>query len=151
MEHPLPLQAIRPIALALIKNPKNQFLYHQGTDTYTKEKFYRPLGGGIDFGETASACLKREMLEELNEQITLQGYLQTLENIFTYENKAFHEIVMIYKAEFNNRAVYEKNALIIHEHDGRTATAVWRSVEEIKNEGAHLYPPGLEEIIKSLC
>lgn len=149
MEHPLPLQAIRPIALALIKNPDNQYLYHQGTDSFTKEKFYRPLGGGIDFGETASACLMREMVEELNEEITLQGYLQTLENIFTYENKASHEIVIIYKAEFNNKAVYEKSTLIIHEHNG-TSTAVWRTLEEIKNEGAHLYPPGLEEVIKSL-
>lgn len=150
MEHPLPLQAIRPIALALIKNPKNQYLYHQGTDSYTKEKFYRPLGGGIDFGETAATCLQREMVEELNEEIKLDGYIETLENIFSYENKAAHEIVIIYKAEFKNPAVYEKNALIIHEHDGRTATAVWRTLEEIKTEGAHLYPPGLEKIIKSL-
>lgn len=150
MEHPLPLQAIRPIALGLIKNPKNQYLYHQGRDTYTNENFYRPLGGGIDFGETASACLKREMVEELNEDILVHNYRHTLENIFTYENKAYHEIVIIYEAEFKNKSVYEQNSLTVHEHNGRTSTAVWRTLEEIKAEGAHLYPPGLEELIKSL-
>ena len=150
MEHPLPLQIIRPIALALIKNTQNQYLYHQGKDDFTKEIFYRPLGGGIDFCETASACLMREMLEELNEEITLNKYLTTLENIFTYNNKATHEIALLYKAEFNNRSVYEKNSLTIHEHNGRTAKAVWRSLDEIKKEGAHLYPIGLEELIKSL-
>ena len=150
MEHPLPLQSIRPIALALINNSQNQYLYHQGKDSFTNEVFYRPLGGGIDFGETASACLMREMVEELNEEITLNNYLITLENIFTYDNKAAHEIALVYKAEFNNRSVYEKHSLAIHEHNGRTAKAVWRSLDEIKKEGAHLYPIGLEELIKYL-
>jgi NADH pyrophosphatase NudC (nudix superfamily) len=150
MEIPSSSPNIRPISLALIKNSKGQCLYHQGRDKHTNENFYRPLGGGIDFGEIAEMTLKREMLEELNEEIVVNGFITTLENIFTYEGKFGHEICMIFKAEFKDRKIYEKDELTIHEHDGRTARAVWKTLEEIKQEKAHLYPIGLEDLISSL-
>ena len=73
-----------------------------------------------------------------------------IENIFKYEQRFGHEIVIVFEAEFKNRNVYEKNELEIHEHNGLTSTAVWRSLEEIKQEKAHLYPLGLEELIKTI-
>ncbi len=141
---------IRPISLALIKNPQGQYLYHQGRDKVKNETFYRPLGGGIDFGELAEATLKREMLEELNEEIIIHEQLTLFENIFKYEQRFGHEIVILFSAEFKNRNVYEKKELEIHEHNGLVSTAVWRSLEEIKQEKAHLYPIGLDELIKRL-
>lgn len=141
---------IRPISLALIKNENGQYLYHQGRDKVKNETFYRPLGGGIDFGERAEATLKREMLEELNEEVIIHKQLGTFENIFKYEQRFGHEIVILFLAEFTNRNVYEKKELEIHEHNGLISTAVWRSLEEIKQEKAHLYPIGLEELIKTL-
>lgn len=150
MEHSDTALYIRPISLALIKNSQGQFLFHQGRDKVKNETFYRPLGGGIDFGELAEATLKREMLEELNEEIIIHKRLDTFENIFKYEQRFGHEIVMTFLAEFKNRNVYEKKELEIHEHNGLTSIAVWRSIEEIKQEKAHLYPIGLEELLKTL-
>lgn len=141
---------IRPISLALIKNENGQYLFHQGRDRVRNETFYRPLGGGIDFGELAVAALKREILEELNEEVIIHKQLGTFENIFKYEQRFGHEIVILFLAEFKNRNVYEKKELEIHEHNGLISTAVWRSLEEIKQEKAHLYPIGLEELIKTL-
>ena len=150
MEHNDTSLSIRPISIALIKNSKGQYLYHQGRDKVKNETFYRPLGGGIDFGELAEATLKREMLEELNEEIIIHEQLATFENIFQYEQRFGHEIVIVFLAEFKNRNVYEKQQLEIHEPYGLTSVAVWRSIEEIKNEKAHLYPIGLEKLIKTL-
>lgn len=150
MEHSDPALNIRSISLALIKNSQGQYLYHQGRDRVRNETFYRPLGGGIDFGELAEATLKREMLEELNEEVIIHKRLGLFENIFKYEQRFGHEIVILFSAEFKNRNVYEKKELEIHEHNGLRSTAVWRSLEEIKHEKAHLYPLGLEELIKTL-
>ena len=150
MEMPIESKKIRPISLALIKNQKGQYLYHQGRDSVKGENFYRPLGGGIDFGELAEMTLKREMLEELNEEVIVHRFLTTYENIFTYEHRFGHEIVMVFEAEFKNKAVYDKQELTIHEHDGLTSIAVWRSLEEIKAEKAHLYPTGLEDLLSTL-
>lgn len=150
MEHSDTSLQIRPLSLALIKNSKGQYLYHQGRDKTKKETFYRPLGGGIDFGEQAQATLKREMLEELNEEIIIHEQLGSFENIFKYEERFGHEIIIVFEAEFKNRNVYEKQQLEIHEHNGLTSIAVWRSLEEIKQEEAHLYPLGLEKLIKTL-
>jgi hypothetical protein len=56
----------------------------------------------------------------------------------------------MFLAEFVDRNVYHKKELEIHEHNGLVSVAVWRSLEEIKQEKAHLYPIGLEELIKTL-
>ena len=150
MEHSDTTLQIRPISLALIKNSKGQYLYHQGRDKVKNETFYRPLGGGIDFGELAKATLRREMLEELNEEVIIHEQLGTFESIFKYEQRFGHEIIIVFNAEFKNRNVYEKKELEIHEHNGLVSIAVWRSLEEIKLEQAQLYPNGLEELIKTL-
>lgn len=150
MEHSDTAEYIRPISLALIKNSKGQYLYHRGRDKTMNETFYRPLGGGIDFGELAKVTLKREMLEELNEEVIIHEQLAMFESLFKYEERFGHEIIILFNAEFKNRHVYEKKELEIHEPNGLISIAVWRSLEEIKKEQAHLYPIGLEELIKKL-
>lgn len=64
------MSKIRTLAIALIKNEKNQILLHEGFDSIKKEKFYRPLGGGIEFGEKGAAALVREFQEEIDREIT---------------------------------------------------------------------------------
>lgn len=150
MDHSETSLNIRPLSLALVKNSKGQYLLHQGRDKDKNEMFYRPLGGGIDFGELAEATLRREILEELNEDIIIHEQLGVFESIFKYEQRFGHEIAILFLAEFKNRNVYEKQQLEIHEHNGLTSIAVWRSIEEIRKEKAQLYPAGLEELIKKL-
>jgi 8-oxo-dGTP pyrophosphatase MutT (NUDIX family) len=40
-------------------------LVAHGHDSVKSEDFYRPLGGGIEFGELSEAALRREIKEEL--------------------------------------------------------------------------------------
>lgn len=138
---------IRPVALALIQNSKGQFLLHKGYDKVKDEHFYRPLGGGIEFSELGQVALEREIKEELNQEITVSELRASFENVFTFDGLKGHEIIMLYSANFKNQAVYQQKELEIYESGVAIAKAMWKSVGEIKAEGAKLYPSGLERVI----
>ena len=134
------------LALALIKNEKNQFFLQEGFDSIKKEKFYRPLGGGIEFGEFGEQALKREFLEEINEEIAVGELLKVFENIFTFEGTAGHEVVLIYSSKFIKQENCNKE-FDINEDGQIVGKAVWKSISKIKEENSILYPLGLESII----
>jgi ADP-ribose pyrophosphatase YjhB (NUDIX family) len=142
------MKKIRPLALALIKNEQDQFLFHQGFDSVKDEKFYRPLGGGIEFGELGSDALEREFHEEINEQISVEGLIDIYENIFTFEGREGHEIILLYRAHFVNTECYSKSFDII-EGNRVVGKAVWKTLDEIKRENAKVYPLGIEEFLSS--
>ena len=141
---------IRALALALIQNSDSQYLLHQGFDKIKDETFYRPLGGGIDFYETGKEAVQREIMEELSEQVTVSELVCTFENLFTFEGKKGHEIILLYKAQFKKKATYKVDEFDIVERSGVVGKAVWRSLAQIKNEKAPLYPVGLEELLRKL-
>ena len=59
----------RPLVICLFSN-NGRILAAKGTDSVKQNEFYRPLGGMIEFGERSSDALKREILEETNQEIT---------------------------------------------------------------------------------
>lgn len=56
------------------------------------EAFWSLPGGRIESGETTAAALKREMLEELQTEVQPGKLLYVVENFFTYDGNAYHEI-----------------------------------------------------------
>ena len=62
-------------------------------DSVKKEIYYRPLGGGIEFGEYGIDAIQREFQEELGVDLNNLKYLFTMENIFTLNGNRGHEIV----------------------------------------------------------
>ena len=129
---------IRPVALAVIKNQNGRILVEAGYDAAKNEKFYRALGGGIEMGETGAQCVKREIMEELGVDVKVQDRLCVIENIFTYEGKPGHQIMLVYPCAFTSKSLYEKEELPLIETPDRTA--IWRSPTEIEAEGAVLHP-----------
>lgn len=140
-----PQGMIRPLALAVIDNNKKQFLFHEGFDSVKKEYFYRPLGGGIEFGEAAVETIRREFLEEIRAEVTVLESLGFYENIFEYEGKRGHEFIVIHKAIFADPTLGNKEYFDIVEAGRVIGKAVWRSLSEIKSQGAKIYPLGIEE------
>lgn len=138
---------IRPLGLAMIKNPAGQYLFQQGEDGVKGETFYRPLGGGIDFGELSSATTARELFEELGCAVHMGASLGTFENVFEYEGRSGHEIIMIHEAKFIDPKYYQQQIFEIRESGVVSSRAVWRNLHEIKAEGAKLYPLGLEKFL----
>ena len=132
---------IRPIALGLaIKN--NKLLVSEGFDKVKNETFYRCLGGGIEFLEKSEEALKREFLEEINVDITVKDFLGISENIFTYQGKKAHELILFYSIEISDEN-YQEDYKVIDDH-GETI-AKWIDINEFKNKNKILYP---EEVFK---
>ena len=132
---------IRPIALGLaIKN--NKLLVSEGFDKVKNETFYRCLGGGIEFLEKSSEALKREFKEEIGADITVKDFLGISENIFTYQGKNAHELILFYSIEISDNN-YKEEYHIADEDD--SGIAKWINIDEFKNRNKILYP---EEIFK---
>jgi ADP-ribose pyrophosphatase YjhB (NUDIX family) len=131
----------RPLVLCLFSN-NGRILAAKGTDSIKNTEFYRPLGGMIEFGERSTDALKREILEETNQEITNLKYITTVENIFTYEGKAGHEIVMVYDAEFTDESLYYREYIDVTEGD-IWCKSYWLSINDCKAGKIILYPEGI--------
>lgn len=132
---------IRPVVLGIaIKNGK--ILVSEGYDKVKKQTFYRCLGGGIEFLETSQEALKREYKEELGIDIIVEDFCDISENIFTYQGKNAHELILFYNIKIQDKDVREKYHII---DDNCESDAYWIDVNEFKNNKKIIYP---EQIFK---
>lgn len=138
-------EAIRVLAVAIVKK-KNKVLLSPGFDSSKNESFYRLLGGGVEFGETAEEGLRREFKEELQADLENVKLLKVVENIFTYENKRGHEVCFIFEAEFKDKSLYEKEIFKILDSQ-EEGDVYW---VEVSNENKDVvYPAGCGNLIIS--
>jgi len=138
---------IRPIAICVFQR-QDKILVFEEYDFVKKQTFYRPLGGGIEFGETSEEAIRREMMEEINAEVTDLKYLCALENIFVCNGKPGHEIVMVYDGQLVNPGMYEQAEMSGVEADGNPLRVLWKRLDEFSPESP-LYPDGLLEILCS--
>lgn len=138
-------EKIRPLTLCIIKN-KDRLLVGDGYDSKKGEVFYRLLGGGIEFGETGEEALNREFMEELETKLENVKYLTTLENIFTYNGKRGHEIVLVFTADLVKKALYEESSIDIIDSQERHKGS-WEKTDDFKNHKLILYPNGILDFI----
>lgn len=133
---------IRPLALALVKRD-GKVLVQVCFDGKKNEKFYRLPGGGIEFGETGIVALRREFMEEFGSEIHNVESLGVLENIFTYEGKPGHEIVMVYGADLIKKSLYDEKEIGIL--DNGQSYAIWENIDVLKD--SHFYPDGIKNFV----
>lgn len=139
-------QFTRPLVICVFKH-NDKILVCEGKDFVKNEIFYRPAGGMIEFQEKAEDALKREIREETNEEIKNIKYLGLLENIFTYEGKPGHEIILVYDAEFVNNALYGKSEIKISESNDVWCYAYWKTLDEFGDGKLKLYPDQLKQLL----
>lgn len=137
---------IRPIAICVFSHG-GRILVAEGVDPVKREKFYRPIGGAIEFGERGAETLIREIQEELKAEISSLRYLGAVENIFMFNGQRGHEIVLVYDGEFVDSSLYGRPQLEGLEHDGSTFRAVWKSIGQMREEGMPIYPTGLTDLL----
>ena len=112
----------------LIKHNGKILLHKCKTDD-----FYALPGGRIMIGEDSKTALKRELKEEIGAEIIIKDYLCTIENFFDYNEKKYHEIMIIYESDFcSNSNFYEKDKIIGLEENGKIEF-IWKTINEIKN------------------
>lgn len=136
---------IRPISICLLRRG-DEILVHESDDSVKKQGFARPLGGGIDFGETSAEAAVREIKEELNVDITGVELLGIVENIFVYEGEPGHEIVFVYDGRFVDESLYKKESLLAVEGK-RQFQAVWRSPQALRSGSHRLVPEQIWDML----
>lgn len=141
-------QRIRPLALCIFHH-QGKILLHQFDDPVTQSTVFRPIGGGIEFGETSHDAIVREVQEELGQTISNVRLLGTLENIFTYAGKPGHEIVQLYDARFNDTQLYAQPWLEGSESDGAPFRVQWWPLSSFTRESS-LVPKGLYDLLQTV-
>ena len=145
-------QGIRPIAVCVFRHRRrpDQILVEEGYDRVKEQRFFRPLGGGIEFGERAQEALAREMREELDATIVNVRLLGVLENIFAFEGTPGHEIVFVFEADFADDSLYDQPILEHQEAADKRIVATWMPLAAFEGPGAPpLYPDDLLDLIRS--
>ncbi len=137
---------IRPIAICVFYH-EDRILVFEGYDHITNTPFYRPLGGGIEFGEASDDTIRREIKEELGEDVADLQYLFTLENIFSVNGRAGHEIVQVYDGRLINSGLYAQAEMSGTEADGGHFKALWKQLDEFNPQNP-LYPDGLLDLLR---
>ena len=135
---------IRPIVLGVVKKD-NKILVSKGYDEVKHEEFYRSLGGGIEFLENSKEALKREFKEELNIDIKIGKFLGISENIFTYNGKQAHELILFYDVYIEDKDYKEKYHII---DENQETDAIWIDIDKFKNKELKIYPEQMFKYLK---
>ena len=134
-------EKIRPIAICVCRDGE-RILVAEGHDSKKGVTFYRPLGGTIEFGERGEEAVQREFREEIAADLVEVRYVGMLENIFTYEGRRGHEIVLVYDGRLTDASLYE-NEVIEGDEMGERFKAVWIRLDEFGEGKPPVYPEGL--------
>jgi 8-oxo-dGTP pyrophosphatase MutT (NUDIX family) len=121
----------------------DRLLVYEGYDSVKDERFYRPLGGGIEFGELGAEAVAREVREELGATVSDVRFLGVLESVFTYAGEPGHELVLMYEVALAD-PVADGTRLLDED-----AVVTWVGPSAIRDGSAKLYPDGLLELLDS--
>jgi len=140
------MNQIRPLAICVFRR-NDRILVAEGYDPLKKQTFYRPLGGGIEFGERGEETIHREIMEEIGAEVSDLKYLGAVENIFVFDGTPGHEIVQVYDGVLKESRLYEQAEIMGIEANHELIHAMWKSLDEFGEGRSILYPDGLLELL----
>ncbi|MBE5106539.1 NUDIX domain-containing protein [Bacillus thuringiensis] len=100
------------------------------------EPFFRFPGGSIVFGETVQEAIMRELLEEYNLKVFVQGLAVVNEHVFEWNNEKGHHCTLIHWGTVTEIATNE-----IKHKEHEDIILIWKSIEELKEKRP--YPEGI--------
>ena len=129
---------IKVKTMALI-HADGRLLVSDGFDQVKQRRFYRLLGGHVEFGERSETTLKREIMEELGADIEVLEQLDVIQNRFTYEGRQYHEIVFIHHGRFLDESFNRRDDLYNLEVD-YDERFIWVPVPQALKGDIPLFP-----------
>jgi ADP-ribose pyrophosphatase YjhB (NUDIX family) len=128
-------------AMVVIRRPRDgALLVSEGTGP-AGERFHRPLGGHVEFGEFALDTAHREFQEEIGQALADVRLRGVVENLFDWAGALQHEIVFVFTAAFADEAAYEIREQWIRDADS-PSRVIWRQPDA----ACPLYPAGLADL-----
>jgi len=114
------------------------------------EAFYRPPGGGVEFGETTAEAVVREYDEELDASVTIDAFAGVVENRFEFCGERKHELCFAYELSFADEERYGTRSMHGVERDSDvTYETEWATLDDLEAREEPLYPDGLRELLES--
>jgi ADP-ribose pyrophosphatase YjhB (NUDIX family) len=129
---------IRVSAMAVVRRG-DAVLASLGSDPSDGRTFHRLLGGGVDFGETGEQALRREFREELAAELDEVRSLGVVENIFTWNAKPGHEVVLMFSARLRDASLYEREDLVVLDSGDPVH---WVPLADVRAGRTLLFPEG---------
>lgn len=124
---------------------RDHVLCAEGYDEVKQQRFYRPLGGEVEFGEAAAAAAVRELHEETGRAVQVRHALGAVENRFTYRGSPGHEVAFEFIAEFAPGAEPDTLDPIECIEGEARFTARWLPLAEVLGGTYRVYPDGLPD------
>ena len=121
----------------------NEVLLVETVESDGNLRGYRPPGGGIEFGEHSAEALKREFLEELGADISIQGPPVILENQYWMNGAKGHEVIFTYPVTILSDHVFAQDSHAITEPDGTVDEVKWLHIDAVLKRDVALLPDGL--------
>ena len=141
------MSQIRPLAICLFRH-NDKILVSEEYDPTKDETFYRPLGGGIEFGEHSTDTIRRELMEEIGAKVKDLRYLGIIENVFVFDGTPGHEIVQVYDGALVESGLYEQAVISGYEAEmNLSMKVIWKSLDEFGPGKSILYPEGLLDLV----
>lgn len=138
-------EALRVIAIAILRRGGDILVMPVENDDGSI-RGWRPLGGGVEFGETADVALRREMMEEIGVVLSSTRLIGVFESIFQRDGRGGHEIVFVFEAATEDAAFMKSDTVLMNEN-GEALTAHWVCFETFKSGRNVLYPNALIDLI----
>lgn len=138
--------SIRPLALCIFRN-EDKILVKEGIDVENQEVIFQPIGGLLHFGEYSWEAIRREIRDELGEEIKNLTFLGPSEQVSRRGESPEHAIVFMFEGEFADADPYQKQELEGRDQHGQAFRAVWKSLKELRRKKARLYPAGILDMI----
>ena len=135
---------IRVVAICLFRRG-DWILVTEGLDTVNNQRYARPLGGGVELGETSEQTIIREIREEIGAEVRDLKLLGVLENLFELEGQQQHEVVFVYDGRFADQSLYESAEIKLLD-GGWITGAIWRPMDWF-DEQCPLVPTGIEKLL----
>ncbi|MDZ7746234.1 MAG: NUDIX domain-containing protein [Halobacteriales archaeon] len=134
---------VRPQVLGIVRRGNELLVeYYEGPS----EQFYRPLGGGLEFGESSDEAVVREFAEEIGARVEPGAVLGTIENQFRWDGESFHELTVVREVRFRDDGLYEREQFTATEPDGSRRQATWEPLDSF-DETKQLLPAGIKGLI----
>jgi 8-oxo-dGTP pyrophosphatase MutT (NUDIX family) len=141
---------VRQAALAIFYQ-QDAVLLSAIQDRHSGDLWHRPIGGGLEPGETPEQALRREVQEELG--LTLKAVpapLAPIDHIWPWKKKVLHERVFLFLLPAKDYPELSRGQTPeIVEPDGERYPTLWRSLDANPANLPPLSPVGLMDAVRA--